>query len=326
MKKVKLISHKDLDGVACYIVLSNYIGIDNVEVSFVDYNNIEEVVMESLKNHSAYSKILITDISVKEDETINSISKIHILDNQKIQILDHHKTALDLNKYPWAYVSVMLNDRLTCGAELVLNYCKEYYMGDSIKQAYSSSDTLSKMVTIEEFVELVRRYDTWDWYNVHNDNNAKELNDLFYILGVDEFKDIFANKAFGHERFELFSLSEKVLLEQRQKEIKEYIEKVDNRIFDANIHGHFAGIVFAENFISEVGNKLGELNPQYDFILVINMSSCKMSFRTIKDEIDVSEIAKLFGGGGHPKASGASLNKELIIDFINKSICTQFSK
>ena len=199
-------------------------------------------------------------------------------------------------------------------------------MGDSIKQAHSSSETLSKMVTIEEFVELVRRYDTWDWYNVHNDNNAKELNDLFYILGVDEFKDIFANKAFGHERFELFSLSEKVLLEQRQKEIKEYIEKVNNRIFDVNIHGHFAGIAFAENFISEVGNKLGELNPQYDFILVINMSSCKMSFRTIKDEIDVSEIAKLFGGGGHPKASGASLNKELIIDFINKSICTQFSK
>lgn len=325
MKKIKLISHKDLDGVACYIVLSNYIGINNVEVSFVDYNNVDETVIESLKNHHEYSKILITDISVKEDETINLISQMHNLDNKKIHILDHHKTALELNKYPWASVSIELNNRLTCGAELVLNFCKASALEISSNQAIHSdtslNDSYSKIVTLDEFVELVRRYDTWEWYNVYNDNIAKELNDLFYILGIDEFKDIFAKKTIGHEKFELFSIRERVLLEQRQKEIKEYIEKVNKRIFDTNIHGYFAGVVFAENFISEIGNKLGELNPQYDFILVINMSSCKMSFRTVKSDIDVSEIAKLFGGGGHPKASGASLDKELVSDFINKLMC-----
>ncbi len=37
----------------------------------------------------------------------------------------------------------------------------------------------------------------------------------------------------------------------------------------------------------------------------------KISMRTTKNDVDVSKIAKMFGGGGHKKASGFSINKPL---------------
>jgi nanoRNase/pAp phosphatase (c-di-AMP/oligoRNAs hydrolase) len=38
--------------------------------------------------------------------------------------------------------------------------------------------------------------------------------------------------------------------------------------------------------------------------------------RSFHDEIDVSEVAKQFGGGGHKKAAGFSLTAEHDIDLI----------
>lgn len=43
-----------------------------------------------------------------------------------------------------------------------------------------------------------------------------------------------------------------------------------------------------------------------------------MSYRGIRDEIDLGkDIAKLFGGGGHPKAAGSQIDDEIVTNFIN---------
>ena len=34
-----------------------------------------------------------------------------------------------------------------------------------------------------------------------------------------------------------------------------------------------------------------------------------VSYRTIKDNVDVSEFAKIFDGGGHKKSSGSPIDK-----------------
>ena len=44
-----------------------------------------------------------------------------------------------------------------------------------------------------------------------------------------------------------------------------------------------------------------------DFAVV--RSGEKLSFRSVKDEIDVSEIAKMYDGGGHAKAAGGKGRK-----------------
>ena len=50
--------------------------------------------------------------------------------------------------------------------------------------------------------------------------------------------------------------------------------------------------------------------PDVDFALLIKEESgnVKGSLRTRRDDVDLSEIAKQYGGGGHPKAAGFSLS------------------
>lgn len=46
----------------------------------------------------------------------------------------------------------------------------------------------------------------------------------------------------------------------------------------------------------------------------------KMFTHTDLDGVDVSELAKLFGGGGHINSAGSEFDKLLVDQFINKII------
>lgn len=73
--------------------------------------------------------------------------------------------------------------------------------------------------------------------------------------------------------------------------------------------------MFASQYQSELGNRLLELNPQYDLIAMIGENS--ISYRTTKDNINCGEFAKLFNGGGHPKTAGSEINLTQKEDIIN---------
>ena len=108
------------------------------------------------------------------------------------------------------------------------------------------------------------------------------------------------------------------LLEYKQREIDSYIDAKDKDIIVADIQGYQAGVVFAERYVSELGNKLSELHPELDFITMINPSH-SVSYRTVKKDVDLSAIAKVFGGGGHMAASGSPIDEVMrnrIIDLV----------
>lgn len=67
--------------------------------------------------------------------------------------------------------------------------------------------------------------------------------------------------------------------------------------------GNFGTVSLA----SDLGNKISELNSQYDFVILwsyhYNTQEYSIILRTKKNNIDLSEIAKIYGGGGHPRAS-----------------------
>lgn len=72
--------------------------------------------------------------------------------------------------------------------------------------------------------------------------------------------------------------------------------------------------MFAESYLSELGNRLSELHPELDFIAMVNQET--ISYRTVKEDVNLSEIAKCFGGGGHPKASGSQVSAYCVDKFI----------
>lgn len=47
-------------------------------------------------------------------------------------------------------------------------------------------------------------------------------------------------------------------------------------------------------------------------MLLIAGDEARFSFRSIKEDIDVNEFAKICGGGGHVQAAGGDLNQDTI--------------
>lgn len=77
---------------------------------------------------------------------------------------------------------------------------------------------------------------------------------------------------------------------------------------------YFVGLTNMSILQSDVGNKIMLTYPNIDFSLVYNINDAagvagntRFSLRSTNDHVDVSEIATLFGGGGHRNASGASV-------------------
>lgn len=314
MSKIKLFTHTDLDGIGCAILAYLAFGRESVDVEYCDYRDINEKVEEFWENGPVeeYDKVFITDISIGKDlaRTIDLYAGDDIW-----HLFDHHATALGLNKYDWCEVSVM-NDTLgikTSGTELFYTYLRRRGQFEYL--------SVNAICNIDEFVDIVRDYDTWRWKELEKKGIIrKQVNDLFYIYGREKFIDwalgqILTLKLYrGMSVFPIYSEKDIALLDQKQKDIDIYVEEKNRQLFNrVDEVGHTYGVVFAERYFSELGNRICELNPDLAYIAMIDISSGTVSYRTIRDDIDVGgEIAHAYGGGGHPKAAGSTFDKDRI--------------
>ena len=61
------------------------------------------------------------------------------------------------------------------------------------------------------------------------------------------------------------------------------------------------------------------MHPEIDFSVMIDITSHTVSYRSIKDDIDLGkDIASKFGGGGHPKSAGSIFSKDIVINIVEK--------
>ena len=88
-------------------------------------------------------------------------------------------------------------------------------------------------------------------------------------------------------------------------------EKASSRKLD----GMDVLVVNASHWMSEIGSRL---SPDCDFAMIWYYDHddrmVKVSLRAFHDHIDVSEIAKKYGGGGHKKAAGFTLPGDAHVD------------
>ena len=99
-------------------------------------------------------------------------------------------------------------------------------------------------------------------------------------------------------------------MSMEEDKIERYIRRKKREIVQAKVRNLFAGVVYAESYHSELGNELGKEYAHLDYIVILNMGGKRISYRTIHDRVDVSEVAGRYGGGGHQKASGSMLTDE----------------
>lgn len=302
MNKVILFTHTDLDGVGCGILARVYfvlLGYD-VEVIYCNYDNIDaEVSKYLMRPNTANDIVLITDISVSQGVADRLAYSRQL---RMIRLFDHHESAIDLNKYTWARVLVKYeNGHKASGTSLFNSFLKSSF---PLPEKF---DSVTKNCTL--FAEYVRLYDTYE-FKVTGEKIPKNLCDLLSIMGKYDFDKAMIPKIMSDRPIECISKFEARLLEYRQKEIDNYIYRSS---FNLKILNDDVGYIISDRFVSELGNSLCEKNPTMKYIKCIDINAGTVSMRTVKDDINLSDIAKHYGGGGHQKAAGYPIKSDTTV-------------
>lgn len=298
---VKLFTDNDLDGLGCGVVAKLAFG-NNADVSYCSYRNLNHRVEMYIENPNFENEeMYITDLAVSE--AIENKLDHRFNEGHHIRVIDHHVTALHFNNYKWGHIQTEYDSgKKTCATSLFYDYLVNQHL-------------IMPSPSLDQFVDYVRQYDTWEW-DENNNITAKRLNDLFYIMDRDQFEaEIIKRLTENPDSFTLTD-TETMILDIEDNKIERYIHSKNRQIVQAFIDEYCCGIVHAEQYLSELGNALNKLNPHLDMIVLMNVGGKKMGFRTIHDEVNVSEFAKRYGGGGHPKASGCELSTDTFEKFV----------
>lgn len=255
---ILLLTHNDLDGSGPVIILNKYFEL--IETIHCSNENMDQIISDNVLNEdilNSYDAVFITDIHCSKD-TADKINELNKNNQDKIFLLDHHKTAMWLNEYPFAVI-----------------------------ETNNPEDSFSHIG-----IRIINLYNYKDTGTLGNASATTLLYD--FMLSVVSI----INKK-KHLPYDLESIKDKsyticyCFAEQHLSELFEYMEEKYPPVYlDKNNN---SGII--------------------DFYIVITDQG--ISFRSRgNDCIDVSEIAKLYGGGRHPQAAGCAINKEAQLSYV----------
>lgn len=323
------ISHLDLDGYGATMlskILMKFYpeGAMTLETMNILPNKLNPTLKEALSHDEDYDMIVITDLAVNQ-ELVDMVNG-HPHGN-KVKVFDHH--ICDIKKLPDNFIvtedSPIHKGKLTCATELYYNFIRN----DKVYTLIHNPDVRK---TLAYFVECVRVYDTFEFWPSRNDPqneidmtyyDAPRLNILFHIINnVEEFQEYIFDYIFTADWQLLTTSTPKYswiskVLELEQNKNQKYVESAIRRMvrvpFKYTIYrqgavhdiDHLAGVIFAEKSSPIIANTSLERNPDIDFCAVV--SNNQISVYTNKQNVDVSRIAKAFGGGGHKEAAGFTI-------------------
>jgi oligoribonuclease NrnB/cAMP/cGMP phosphodiesterase (DHH superfamily) len=298
------ISHNDLDGIMCNIVLSEHFGV--LETFHVSYGSVAETLRMVEEDLTHLTKVLfVTDLSL-DVESFNILLRI-MESNEDLRVIyiDHHPyegEAADcleeLRAKKMAYVKHEIG---TSATKLTFQFTKS---------------------TDEKLEKLVDWTDAYDIYKEQEDPaNFKMgwfLNTVFWELGAGSFK--FNIKKSEYEVPKLF----KQLFKDHIQEKKDYFKKlVDNGLVIFNEDDSLL-ISFSDRFKSSWQMDY----PQFDYFILPyhtkgNNISIRISSRVsdefakrIKEDVTayVSQSPWHVSSGGHHHAFGITLLNDMTKD------------
>ena len=325
MNKIYHLSHIDLDGYSCQLVMKE--AYENIK--FYNANYGAEVgerlneILDAIKTAKEDASILITDLNLTMDESkwlTKEIQKLKDYEkmNIKLQLLDHHGSGQDsANKFDW-----YLLDTTRSATQITFDYVQE-----SFTLAPEAEAWLRPYVAIVDAVDLWHqdKHDAFEYGKVcmRLVTETRELNRVMFANDDREYKH-----ALLFEAAQMLPLeNSNILLDETIHALKKNYFKKDNddtldnlatafivellgkETADKTIYykGYKGYLSYALGNTSILGNAFLTRFDEYDFIVDVGPRGT-MSLRA-NNKVDVSLIAKEWaGGGGHPNASGGRLS------------------
>ena len=281
-KVTRVIYHSPCqDGFGAAYAFMKYLGFVNdysqqIIYTPASYNIPKDVLLEKIKDLKGEYVVYLDFCSNPDimDQVLDLV--------EGLLILDHHKTSFDLSDRVKEHAVL---DMDKSGIRLAWEFC-------------------FPNTQVPRFAKYIEDGDLWKWkyseskaFNlaISNDNIFK----YYYYNNLED--DLVVNDMI--KRGEL-------LLSYRDNQVKSAIEKAVN----VNFRNYNIMVTNCTENISELGNKLAEL-PDIDFAMIWfynhKNKNIKVCLRSLEQTSDVSEVAKLYGGGGHRCASGFVWNGDI---------------
>lgn len=228
--------------------------------------------------------VLIVDFSYDRETLLTMHSQA-----KKLVVIDHHKTAEEaLRGLPFCHF-----DMNQSGAMLTWKYC--FFEAKAMFDAEDSTKT-------PLLIQYIQDRDLW----------RRALPDSKAVsAALQALPMTFENwmPYLNNDEIDSLKMQGRVILRYQQQTIDAVVNgKLPMIVFC----GHVVPCINTTTLISEIGNELSKDNP---FAMMYFDTAVKRiySLRSQEGGVDVSEIAKRFGGGGHACAAGFSIMHDQIL-------------
>lgn len=260
--------HDDLDGICSAAIINKVFG--DVRCIPVQYNKDTWDIQDVVDSDEVY----VVDFTFPDMEKLAEIA------GEKLHWIDHHKTAYEQHKILWNDHKVYGYRNLdNSGCGLTWKYCYNepmplavVYIEDRDLWKFQYDKTKSFCAGANAIIE--------DAY--HQDWKA---------LLSSEFDEIILGYVF---------VGDAILKSQSNR-----IEKLFDSGYPFEFHGYNALAVNSTSDISELGEYI--YTNGYELALIWQVKGDKLIVSLRSNTVDCSEIAKKYGGGGHPGAAGFSI-------------------
>jgi len=272
-----IVTHKNCsDGMGSVWALAEVIGLSpgmlDDSVYFAQYGAFE-LTVDAFRD----KYVLFTDFSLKRDE-MEAIYKVA----KKVVVIDHHITA-----------------------QKELNGLDNVWFDVNESGATLTYKVLSGDKNVPACLTYIKDRDLW----LHDLQDTHAFTEGFKKL-------VRPNNLFDLDEFDIHDVKQFIndVTTVRVEYKEELVDKIGNidKVKDVNVNGTVIGMINNHEFISEVGNKIAREHPSgisgqwfisedengEPFIVI--------SLRGVGD-VDVSDIAKVYKGGGHKLAAGFSI-------------------
>lgn len=240
-------------------------GLLPTDTEFIPTNYGEDTLPEVTDKH-----VYLLDFRFKRDVTLAMANRA-----KRLIILDHHKTAeKELDGIEGENIHCTF-DMNKSGGRLTWEH---FYGGSGMRSPW--------------LVDYTEDRDLWRWALP----NSREINAALrsYPLDFEEW-----NKLAARDPQDLISEGAAILRAEAAV-IDSHVRHAETREFA----GHRVKCVNATTLISEIAGELAKGMPFGMSYFVRNDGKWIWSLRSDQNGVDVSEIAKRYGGGGHKHAAG----------------------
>lgn len=309
MGKVYVYHHNDHDGIVAagilykyYLKKQNY-SIDDIVFNMVDYTmdlNFDHIDLE-------YDIVFFLDYSFSNENNrreFESLLKRRTVDSD-VTWIDHHKSSIGLFN---DYNIYGIRDISLCGAAWTYLWAKGVAL-QFINTTKEYSKTFHESTDIPLYLKYIDDYDCWKGL-------YKMTNDFHYGLNVSSpwdgnMKSLLKD---DHDFIAKICTTGEAIQNYLNFENKEY--HVDMYGFEYTLPEEHGGYkCFCMN---RKGNSLmfGDKVNEYDAVIPFYYNNGKWTYSmfTIKDNVDCEATARSYGGGGHLKAAGWSIDRFIFND------------